>query len=125
MKKSRAVALIDENRCIGCTLCIEACPVDAIVGATQQMHTVIAALCIGCKLCLPPCPMDCIDLLPVERHHDPAAVRAHYKLRQQRLQRERAALCGNSASEQEKKERIAAAIERARLTRPTQSIGVL
>jgi len=114
MSKSRAVAFIDEPRCIGCTLCIDACPVDAIAGATQQMHTVIAPLCIGCKLCLPPCPMDCITLLPAKYVHDPLAIRTRYKLRQLRLKGESAALSANLGSEQEKKERIAAAIERAR-----------
>jgi H+/Na+-translocating ferredoxin:NAD+ oxidoreductase subunit B len=62
--KRIAVALIDEARCIGCTRCIDACPVDAIVGAQGFMHTVIAAYCTGCELCLPPCPVDCIDLVP-------------------------------------------------------------
>jgi len=57
------VALIDESRCIGCTLCIQACPVDAIVGAQRQMHTVIEAECTGCELCIEPCPVDCIDLI--------------------------------------------------------------
>jgi electron transport complex protein RnfB len=59
------VALIDENLCIGCTLCIQACPVDAILGAAKQMHTVIAAECTGCELCIPPCPVDCIKMLAV------------------------------------------------------------
>jgi Na+-translocating ferredoxin:NAD+ oxidoreductase subunit B len=56
------VAFIDEQRCVGCALCLDACPVDAIVGAARQMHTVVAALCTGCELCLAPCPVDCIDM---------------------------------------------------------------
>jgi len=60
----RTVALIDEYWCIGCTKCIQACPVDAILGAPKQMHTVIAAECTGCDLCLEPCPVDCIDMIP-------------------------------------------------------------
>lgn len=59
------VAVIDESTCIGCTLCIQACPVDAIVGASKRMHTVIASECTGCKLCLPPCPVDCISMQPI------------------------------------------------------------
>jgi electron transport complex protein RnfB len=58
--KPRAVAIIDEPACIGCTLCIQACPVDAILGASKFMHTVIASECTGCELCLAPCPVDCI-----------------------------------------------------------------
>ena len=61
---SARVALIDEALCVGCTLCIQACPFDAIVGAHELMHTVIAALCTGCDKCLPPCPMDCIAMVP-------------------------------------------------------------
>lgn len=60
------VALIDAARCIGCTLCIQACPVDAIAGAIKRMHSVIAADCTGCDLCVPPCPMDCIAMVPVD-----------------------------------------------------------
>ncbi len=67
MPKRTAVALIDEARCIGCTRCLDACPVDAIAGAQGFMHTVIAAYCTGCELCLPPCPVDCIDLVPPPR----------------------------------------------------------
>jgi Na+-translocating ferredoxin:NAD+ oxidoreductase subunit B len=59
------VAWIDEPACIGCTKCIQACPVDAIVGASKFMHTVIAAQCTGCELCIPPCPVDCIELRPI------------------------------------------------------------
>jgi len=58
------VAVIVEKDCIGCTLCIQACPVDAIVGASKQMHTVIESECTGCELCLPPCPVDCIEMVP-------------------------------------------------------------
>jgi H+/Na+-translocating ferredoxin:NAD+ oxidoreductase subunit B len=58
------VAWINEAACIGCTKCIQACPVDAIVGASRFMHTVIAAECTGCELCIPPCPVDCIELRP-------------------------------------------------------------
>jgi electron transport complex protein RnfB len=61
----RRLALIDEDWCIGCTLCIKACPVDCIVGAPKQMHTVIDALCTGCDLCLPVCPVDCISMVEV------------------------------------------------------------
>jgi electron transport complex protein RnfB len=67
VEKPAMVAFIDEARCIGCTLCIQACPVDAIIGAPKLMHTVIASECTGCDLCLPPCPVDCIDML-----HSPA-----------------------------------------------------
>lgn len=62
------LAVIDEANCIGCTLCIQACPVDAIVGAAKQMHTVLADACTGCELCIPPCPTACIDMV------EPAAV---------------------------------------------------
>jgi electron transport complex protein RnfB len=61
----RALAVIDEAWCIGCTLCIKACPVDCIVGASKLMHTVVDALCTGCELCVPACPVDCISMVPV------------------------------------------------------------
>ncbi len=64
-KKPKCVAVIDEQKCIGCTLCIQACPVDAILGAAKLMHTVIVSECTGCELCLPPCPVDCITMEPV------------------------------------------------------------
>jgi electron transport complex protein RnfB len=68
VEKPPQVAVIDEAACIGCTLCIQACPVDAIIGATKLMHTVIADACTGCDLCVPPCPVDCIEMVP----RDPA-----------------------------------------------------
>ncbi|OWT53607.1 electron transport complex subunit RsxB [Candidimonas nitroreducens] len=82
------VAVIDEAHCIGCTLCIQACPVDAIVGAAKLMHTVLADACTGCDLCVPPCPVDCIAMVPAG--HDWTAEHAdrahqHYEKRQARL----------------------------------------
>ena len=62
MKRAR-VAVVDEARCIGCARCIDACPVDAIIGARGVMHTVVEPWCIGCELCVPPCPVDCIDMV--------------------------------------------------------------
>ena len=71
----KAVALIDEAVCIGCTACIRACPVDAIMGASKLMHTVISDECTGCGLCVPPCPVDCIDMVPVSQPFLPSARR--------------------------------------------------
>jgi Na+-translocating ferredoxin:NAD+ oxidoreductase subunit B len=67
----RALAVIDEAWCIGCTLCIEACPVDAIIGTNKHMHTVIEADCTGCELCVPVCPVDCISLVPAQAGEAP------------------------------------------------------
>lgn len=67
--KPKQVAIIDESTCIGCVMCIKACPTDAIVGAAKLMHTVIELDCTGCELCIEPCPVDCIDM--VEQTHNP------------------------------------------------------
>ncbi|HBC55638.1 MAG TPA: electron transport complex subunit RsxB [Gammaproteobacteria bacterium] len=64
-EKDKLVAIIIEQDCIGCTLCIQACPVDAILGAAKKMHTVIEAECTGCELCVEPCPVDCIKMVPI------------------------------------------------------------
>src|SRR5258706_5757829 len=71
IEQPRRVAVIDEARCIGCTLCIQACPVDAIVGAAKLMHTVVTELCSGCDLCVLPCPVDCIDMVTAAPAHGP------------------------------------------------------
>jgi electron transport complex protein RnfB len=75
MKRAKA-ALIDEARCIGCARCIDACPVDAIVGAQGCMHTVVEDWCIGCALCPPACPVDCIDMLSPQGEWSDALKRA-------------------------------------------------
>ncbi len=90
VERSLTVAVIDESRCIGCTLCIPACPVDAIIGASKRMHSVIASHCTGCDLCLPPCPMDCISMVPVAPARawtatDRDAARARHNVRRERL----------------------------------------
>lgn len=94
----RAVAVIDEAICIGCTLCIQACPVDAIVGAAKQMHSVLNEKCTGCDLCIAPCPVDCISMVNVSgdktgwnawSQQQANAARAQHDFRQRRLQREK------------------------------------
>ena len=82
------VAVIDEATCIGCTKCIQACPVDAIVGASKLMHTVIASWCTGCELCIPPCPVDCIALVKVAALPEANLSRARYEARQARFARD-------------------------------------
>ncbi len=97
-ERERPVAVIDESACIGCTLCIQACPVDAIVGAAKQMHTVLPSLCTGCDLCVAPCPVDCISMQPVTpgrtgwdawSQADADAARARHDARAQRLKRDK------------------------------------
>ena len=94
VEKPRMLARVVEADCIGCTKCIQVCPVDAIVGAAKLMHTVIANDCTGCELCVPACPVDCIVLEPMPlaqvndlSHAD--AARAHFQRREARLTRER------------------------------------
>ncbi|MCB1935105.1 MAG: electron transport complex subunit RsxB [Nitrosomonas sp.] len=99
--KPRIVAVIDETLCIGCTFCIQACPVDAIVGAAKHMHTVLSEECTGCELCVTPCPMDCIDMIPATAlsgsteeiatalQQKANRARLRYQLRQQRQARKK------------------------------------
>jgi electron transport complex protein RnfB len=145
VERTRTCAVIDEAICIGCTLCIQACPVDAILGAAKQMHTVLPSLCTGCDLCIAPCPVDCITMEEVTITTGWAAwspeqatgARARHDFRAQRLIREKAendarlaakaaaklkeveaqvALSDEAKREQDRKKAIiAAAMERARL----------
>jgi electron transport complex protein RnfB len=145
LERPRAVAYIDESLCIGCTLCIQACPVDAIVGAAKLMHTVVPSLCTGCDLCVAPCPVDCIVMYPVTEttgwaawsQADADAARERHDFRAMRLKRDKqendARLAAKAeakmaavqaldpadeaaAAEKERKRAIiAAAMERARL----------
>jgi len=85
--KREAVAMVDESRCIGCTRCIDACPVDAIVGAHSLMHTVVEPWCIGCALCLPPCPVDCIDMVAPQGSWNAELKRAAGRRGQRRIER--------------------------------------
>ncbi len=92
--KPRLIASIQGDHCIGCTLCITACPVDAIIGANKKRHAVIASLCTGCELCIPPCPVDCIELTHVPQHshwtrQQAHAARVRMHSRDLRLQRQK------------------------------------
>ena len=89
-EKPRTLARVIEDECIGCTKCIQACPVDAIVGAAQRMHTVIASWCTGCELCIPPCPVDCIVLEPAAAFPDADLSRMRHDARDARLARDAA-----------------------------------
>ncbi len=105
------VAVIDEERCIGCAKCLPPCPVDAIVGAPRHLHTVVAALCTGCELCIPPCPVDCITLVPADALPPAADSRARYLARNARGERRRA----------EREALLAARKQAARLSAPGPS----
>lgn len=98
VERTRACAVIDEQACIGCTLCIQACPVDAIIGAAKQMHTIMADACTGCDLCVAPCPVDCITMAEVTpdqtgwdawSQEQADAARHRHDFRTMRLQREK------------------------------------
>ena len=107
----RRVALVDEARCIGCARCIDACPVDAIVGAQGYTHTVVEEWCIGCDLCLPPCPVDCIDMVPPAGEWTPALKAAAGERGRRRQQRLKGATV-HSHDAQSRRSILAALLER-------------
>jgi Na+-translocating ferredoxin:NAD+ oxidoreductase subunit B len=145
---TRKLAVIDEKWCIGCTLCIKACPVDSILGATKKMHTVIEPHCTGCELCLPVCPVDCIELIdvttqtgwaawsPEEAHNARQRYTGHQERRQREADEHRDRLVAKAevqltdptsiskltdpASLDQKRIIVEAAIERARAQRQAQ-----
>ena len=90
LAKPAMQAKIREDECIGCTKCIQACPVDAIIGSAKQMHTVLYMECTGCELCIAPCPVDCIEMLELTKPlYEPAKAKRRYETRIQRLTREK------------------------------------
>lgn len=117
VEKPRDVALIDEEVCIGCTKCIQACPVDAIVGASKFMHTVLADECTGCELCIAPCPVDCIAMIPATMPAEAEKYRTRYLAhtrREQRRDDERAAELTARKANVDAGDAVAAALARAR-----------
>jgi len=120
VERPRPLAIIDENLCIGCTLCLQVCPVDAIIGAAKQMHTIIPELCTGCDLCVPPCPVDCIDIVPSSRRWsaaDAAAARRRARNRKARMTTQAAIA---PARPGERQAAVDAAIDRVRARRATK-----
>lgn len=121
-QKPFAVAKVREAECIGCTKCIQACPVDAIIGSGKVLHSILRSECTGCELCIAPCPVDCIEIeiLP-QRGYDPSKTRKRYYQRQQRLkinaQHTEHVSKSSPIQQQDKKAEILAAVARAKAKR--------
>ena len=119
--KPKMIALIRENECIGCTKCIQACPIDAILGSAKQMHTVIANECSGCELCIAPCPVDCIEMVTLPdltlTLENTKQYRKRYYARQQRVSKATALkkISAPHLSLTKKKNYIQAAIDRVKM----------
>ena len=119
IEKPKEIAIIEEDKCIGCTLCILACPVDAILGASKNMHTVITEECTGCELCIAPCPVDCIKMIPLDFEDDEITkrkksdlARKRYEFKKQRMIRDKNKAKANRVTSEEKKQAIANAMAR-------------
>ena len=122
VSKPREIAIIEEDKCIGCTLCILACPVDAILGASKSMHTVISEECTGCELCIEPCPVDCIQMEAPDsddsesiKDKRPSIARSRYEFKQQRILIEKNDAKANRVTNAEKKQAIADAMARLKM----------
>ncbi len=115
----KALAYIDETACIGCTACIKACPVDAILGASKLMHTVLADECTGCGLCLPPCPVDCIEMQPVS---DTVLPRAGAQAQPEQARRTAAAHAKQRFQHREQRQQRAAAERQAHLAQRAAAV---
>lgn len=118
-KAAKALACIDEAACIGCTACIKACPVDAILGASKLMHTVLADECTGCGLCLPPCPVDCIEMQPVS---DAVLPRAGAQAQPEQARRAAAAHAKQRFQHREQRQQRAAAERQAHLAQRAAAV---
>ena len=122
VSKPREIAIIEEDKCIGCTLCILACPVDAILGASKSMHTVISEECTGCELCIEPCPVDCIKMQAPDtednesiKYNRSSIARSRYEFKEQRILREKNDAKANRTTNAEKKQAIAEAMARLKM----------
>jgi electron transport complex protein RnfB len=123
MSRDLFTAVIREAECIGCSRCIPACPVDAIVGAPKFLHTVLLDECIGCRLCIDPCPVDCIDMVPlatmlaadtsIDKHARAHKAKERHKARQLRLHEEAQRALPVYASTEERKHKIQQEIKEA------------
>lgn len=114
-EKSSATAYIRETECIGCTKCIQACPVDAILGAAKQLHTVLTQECTGCGLCVAPCPVDCIDVISLKTPaYQPEKTRQRFYARKERLKKIKTQLTQQNEEISNQRTYIEAAIARSK-----------